>query len=57
MPAPSVSAAVVRMRLGALVGGDEGKELCSEGERMLSRAGVRSIERMVAFLAPGLEPR
>jgi hypothetical protein len=53
----AVSAAVARMRMGALAGDDDGRRLVVEGEATLRAAGVRSVERMVAFLAPGLAPR
>jgi tetratricopeptide (TPR) repeat protein len=45
--------AASQMRLGGLVGGDQGEELVRQGEAALRACGVKSPERMLELLAPG----
>jgi hypothetical protein len=47
----------VQWKLGALLGGDEGKALLVEADGFFRRGGVHNVERYVAMLAPGLEIR
>jgi eukaryotic-like serine/threonine-protein kinase len=50
-------AAAARRRLGALVGGDEGRELVAAAERWMREAGIRNPERMTHLASPcELEP-
>jgi hypothetical protein len=49
----AMHAAATRMRLGRLVGGDEGARLEREAEAWMSERGVRRPERLTAMLAPG----
>jgi hypothetical protein len=48
-------AAAARMRLGNLLGGDEGNALELEGAAALRRLGVHRPDRMCALLAPGFD--
>ncbi len=49
-------AASARLRLGSLLGGDEGAELKREALDWMTAQKVRVPERFVAMLAPGLDP-
>jgi hypothetical protein len=42
-----------RYHLGRALGGDEGRELVAQAERSMRDEGVRSPERMAAYLVPG----
>ena len=44
--------AVARRRLGALVGGDEGRELVTTAERWMSAAGIKNLDRMTNLVSP-----
>jgi hypothetical protein len=46
-------ASCARCRLAELVGGDEGKKLRATADAYFAAEGVKSVERMVATLAPG----
>ncbi|HYV46009.1 MAG TPA: AAA family ATPase [Myxococcaceae bacterium] len=48
-------AAAARMRLGAVLGGEEGRALLAGAERWAATEGVRNPPRMFAVLAPGYE--
>jgi hypothetical protein len=43
----------VRYQLGKLLGGDEGRGLVAEAERLMGDEGVRSPERTAARYVPG----
>ncbi|MEO6326636.1 MAG: AAA family ATPase, partial [Thermoanaerobaculia bacterium] len=45
--------AVTRLRLGRLVGGDEGRSLVQSAEGWMREQDVRNPDRIVAMLAPG----
>jgi hypothetical protein len=47
--------AVSRMRLGKLVGGDEGKRLLAEADDWMQSEGVVKPERVAAMIAPGFD--
>ena len=53
----AMHAAVARYRLGALVGGDEGRALSARAAAWASAEGVRSPERLAAMVAPWGAPR
>ena len=46
-------AAAARRRLGALVGGEEGRALLAEGDAALYVQGCRNLEAMTEMLVPG----
>jgi hypothetical protein len=46
-------AAAARLRLGALLGGDEGQELTCQGREFFTRQGVRDERAMLALLSTG----
>jgi len=46
-------AAAARLRLGALLGGDEGRTLVGQGREFFTRQGVRDERAMLALLATG----
>ena len=48
-------AAVARKRLGAVLGGDEGRELTRLSDAWFEREGVKRPDRMTEMLAPGFE--
>ena len=48
-------AAAARLRLGALLGGDEGAGFLSAGRDFMARQGVRDQAGMVSMLAPGFK--
>jgi hypothetical protein len=50
-------AAAARFRLGQWTGGDEGTALIEGARARLASHRVRRPERILAVLAPGLEPR
>ncbi len=45
-------AAAARRRRGALVGGDEGRDLAAAGERWMRDAGIKHPERMTYLVSP-----
>ena len=47
--------AISRLRLGSLIGGDEGARLTAEGEGWLKSEGVVEPGRLAAVLAPGFD--
>jgi tRNA A-37 threonylcarbamoyl transferase component Bud32/tetratricopeptide (TPR) repeat protein len=47
-----IYAAAARRRLGALLGGDEGRALVAEGDAWMTGQAIRSTERMTAMYAP-----
>jgi len=49
----ALHAAVARRRLGAVVGGDEGRALTAEAEAWMTRAGITNADGLVRMLAPG----
>ncbi len=42
-----------RIRLGTVLGGDEGKELADSGNSFMQSQGIRNIPAMTRLLAPG----
>jgi hypothetical protein len=50
-------AAVCRHRLGALVGGDRGRQLCGAAERWMESQEIRNPGAMTRLIAPGLPDR
>ncbi len=46
-------ATAVRHRLGRLVGGHEGAQLCSDARAFITRQGIRDPEAVLAMLLPG----
>jgi len=53
----ALHAAAARRRLGAVVGGDEGRALEATAETWMARAGVENVDGLVRMLAPGFTPR
>ena len=51
--AGAIDEEAARVRLGRLVGGDEGARLVAEGESRIRGEGVACPDRFVAMLAPG----
>jgi hypothetical protein len=49
----AIYAAAARRRLGALLGGTEGKELLERGDAALRAQGVKDVEAMTELFAPG----
>jgi hypothetical protein len=52
----SLHAAAARFRLGALVGGDQGRAMIQQAEVTMKTQGVRIPERYAQMLTPGLWP-
>lgn len=53
----ALHATAARRRLGALLGGDEGRALVTAADASLERQGVKRPDRFAAMLAPGFERR
>jgi tetratricopeptide (TPR) repeat protein len=53
----ALHAAVARRRLGALLGGDDGRALLAAADAWFAAAGVVDVDAMVRMLAPGFSTR